>query len=129
MTDWWDEIEDRSLDAKKAERLARALSNLPGDQAAKIKFLTEHMPLLEAAADTANLVGSKARSGAIVSYAFRLWRKHLAGGGLEKPPREKLFEPSQKPAPATEAEKAELLKAQAEWRGKARKIGEWPNDD
>ena len=86
------------------------------------------MPLLEAAADTANLVGSKARSGAIVSYAFRLWRKHLAGGGLEKPPHEQPFhvEPEQ---PLSEEEKGKVRELHAEWRGKARKIGEWPNDD
>ena len=125
MSNWWDEIEDRSLDAKKAEKLARALTNLPGDQEAKVKFLTEHMPLLEAAADTANLVGSKARSGAIVSYAFRLWRKHLAGGGLEKPPHEQPFdvEPEQ---PLSEEDRAKVREIHAEWRGKADKIGEWP---
>ena len=83
MSDWIDEISDRSDDERKASRLANALSRLPGSHPEKVEFLIEHMALLEAEADREGADTGKRRAGVIVSLAFRYWRTHLKGNRAE----------------------------------------------
>ena len=80
VSDWVDEVGDRSDDERKARRLANAISRLPGCYEEKVAFLVEHMALLEAEADREGAESSKRRAGVIVSLAFRYWRTALKGG-------------------------------------------------
>jgi len=82
MTDWFDQLQDRSQDSIKAERLANVLSKMKGTREAKIKYLTNNMPLMEAeAAKDFDPVKQPRQYGAsMVSIAFRFWRNQLKGG-------------------------------------------------
>lgn len=76
MDDWLDHLTDPNddLDRRKAERLARVLRRLPGDEAMKLGWCLDNLVLLEACADRDGALEGRARSGAIVSHAIRAYR-------------------------------------------------------
>jgi len=93
MADWWEEIDDRSHDERKASKLANYLSRYPGDRKLKVRWCLNNLTLLEAEVDAAEKETERGRWGELrrVTIRFsRAWvrrQQHTArwGPDPEKP--------------------------------------------